>query len=276
LATLWQRYWYVIIGSLKVEGLRVQFTAKKSLQADPNTLDLKIYNLSETTRANMQMKGVPVVLVAGYLDNAEVVFSGTARTIDHVRERADWVTHIQCGDGEASYTGAQSNISMAAGARVIDVLVRLIQDLQIGAGDAVAALRRGDFTLAYPRYQQGYTGQGSTTRLLDQALRPHGIRWSIQGMALQLLQGTQATKETAVLLSPSTGLIGSPDHGAPETPGKPTYIKIRSLLQPSIRPGRILSLQTRTYRGDYQAWKVDHEGDSHGSSWTTSIEALPR
>jgi len=273
---LWQRAWSVTVDTIKTDQLRVEFTVKKTLTANPNTCDLKLYNLSETTRAQIQRKRVPVILVAGYQTTSEIIFSGTARTVDHVREGANWVTHIQCGDGEMAFTDSLSTISQAPGVTVQDQLARIIGDMNINTRDAVAAIRSGKLLFAFPRLQQGYTAQGKTVRLLDAALRPHGIHWSIQNMTLQLLQGSAPTSDTAVLLSPASGLIGSPDHGAPQKDGAPTYIKLKSLLQPSIRPGRVLQLRTQAFNGDYVTQKVEHKGDSHGQEWITEIECLPR
>jgi hypothetical protein len=276
MSALWDREWSVTIDTIKVDGLRIEFRVTKTLTANPNTLDLKIYNLSGTTRARMQKKHVPVILSAGYKGSSSVIFSGNARTIDHVRDRANWVTHAQCGDGEVAFQSSYSTISMAPGVLVRDQLVRILQDMTLNAGDAIAAIRRGDFTFAFQRLQQGYSGQGPTIRLLDAALRPHGIHHSIQNMTVQLLQGNASTKDLAVFLSPETGLVGSPDHGAPETPGKPVYIKLQSLLQPSIRPGRVLQLKTQSFNGNYIVHKAEHHGDSHGHDWLTDIEAFPR
>jgi hypothetical protein len=276
MATFWQRSWSVTIGNRELQGLRIEFAAVKTADANPNTLDLKIYNLAATTRASLQKKQVPVIVVAGYLSNAEIIFSGNSRSVDHMRDGPNWITHVQCGDGEMAYTGSYSTISMAAGTLVRDQLTRIIADLAINTGNATAAIDRGDFTFGFQRLQQGYTAQGPTIRLLDRALRPHGIRHSIQNMTLQLLQGNSPTRDLAVLLSPESGLIGSPDHGAPETPGKPAYTKFLSLLQPSIRPGRVIRLKTQNFDGEYIAQKVQHRGDSHGRDWITEVEAFPR
>jgi hypothetical protein len=270
------REWYVIVGGLEVRGLRITFRAAKSLSSDPNTLDLRIYNLSATTRARMQKKSVAVVLAAGYEGSSEVIFSGDARTIDHVREGAEWMTHVQCGDGERAYQTARSAFSFKAGTSVQALLNQVIGDLPVNTQDALRAVKTGQFALAFEKLQQGYTAQGRSVRELDRALAAHGIEWSIQKGTLQLLQGNGTTKQTAVVLSPATGLIGSPDHGAPQKAGMPHYLKLKCLLHPGIEPGRALRLETQSISGDYRAEKVEHTGDSHGQEWNTDVEALPR
>jgi hypothetical protein len=275
MTTLWNRECYVTVDGLEIRGLRIRFRATKTLTSDPNTLDLEITNLASSTRAKMQKKRAAVIVVAGYKGTSEVIFSGDARSTDHARQGAEWVTHIQCGDGEKAYTRSVSAFSLAPGAGVAEVLKRLVSDLPVASKDALSAIGRGDFELAFRTFQQGFTSQGKTVRELERALSVHGIDWSIQDGKLQLLQGRKSTKESAVLLSPKTGLIGSPDHGSPEKPGMPQFLKMQSLLQPSIRPGRAIRLESESFNGDYRAEKVMHAGDSHGQEWTTSIEARP-
>jgi hypothetical protein len=59
MAQLFKRVCSVIVDGLKVEGLRVQFSVKKTLTKNPNTLDLKITNLSERRAARWPRRRRP-------------------------------------------------------------------------------------------------------------------------------------------------------------------------------------------------------------------------
>jgi hypothetical protein len=76
-------------------------------------------------------RGAAVVVIAGYKGTSEVVFSGDARSADHSCQGAEWVTHIQCGDGEKAYTRSVSAFSLAPGTGVVEVLKRLVADLPV-------------------------------------------------------------------------------------------------------------------------------------------------
>jgi hypothetical protein len=79
---LYQREYSIQFDTTKITGLRVGFHVKKSLSKEPNTAEVKIYNLSENTRHKLQSKGTPFVLSGGYVGSSGVLFSGNSRTID--------------------------------------------------------------------------------------------------------------------------------------------------------------------------------------------------
>lgn len=274
-ALLYDREAWVQIDGLKVAGLRLQFKAEKSLKGDPNTLDLHVFNLSATTRAQIQRKGAKVVLVAGYKDESQVVFVGDARTIDHLRVGAEWDTHVQCGDGEVAFAKSFSSFSFGPGATWKDVVAQLGKDLQAGTGDAIRKVVGGDLGGAIDSFVNGFTAHGPTVREIDRVMDAAKLEWSIQDGHLQILAPKSTTAETAIVLSPKTGLLGSPDHGAPEKDGSPSVLKATSLLQAGLRPGRAVKIETGSIRGSYRVEKVTHEGDTHGPEWHSTIEALP-
>lgn len=273
--SLYRRDWYVIIGDHKVAGLRMRFKVEKTLLGDPNTLDLHVYNLSAATRSKMQKRGVPVVLVAGYKDNAQVIFSGDVQAVDHLRDGANWDTHLQSGDGAEVFRTAFSSHSFKAGTTWKDVAGTIAKDLGINVGDAVSKLGTGDFAGAIDVFLKGYTAHGPAVAEFDRVMRAGGLEWSIQDGKLQIVKGRNPTSDEAVKLSPSTGLVGSPDHGSPEKDGQPSLLKVRSLLQGGIRPGRAVVLEAAAVSGRYRAAKVTHEGDTHGGEWYTGMELEP-
>lgn len=275
-SSLYRREWYVIVGDHKVAGLRLKFKVEKTLLGEPNVLDLHIYNLSAETRAKMQKRGDPVVLVAGYVGNAQVIFSGDAQTIDHVRDGPDWDTHVQSGDGAEVFRSAFSSHSFKAGTTWKDVAGTLAKDMAgVNVGDAIAKLGTGDFAGAIDTFMQGFSAHGPTVREFDRVMRAGGLEWSIQDGKLQIVKGRNPTSDEAVRLSPSTGLVGSPDHGTPEKDGQPSLLKVRSLLQGGIRPGRAVVVESRSASGNYRANKVTHEGDTHGGEWYTGLDLEP-
>lgn len=276
------RDWRVIVGTTEIVGLRVSFKAKKTGKADPNTLDLGIYNLSAATRAKVSADERPaVVLMAGYKGAAGVIFAGPARTIDHVREGADWKTHITCGDGEQAYVGV-SSFSFKAGSRKGDVVARVTEDLKqlgIDTGDAKRALQEGGIAGLKEYFTQGYAAAGRSMKELDRLAQACGFEYSIVDGRLVITQLERPTNEEMVVLSPATGLIGSPDHGAPEKGAEEkkavSLLKARALLNGELRPLRGMRLETSSRSGNYRIETVEHVGDSHGPEWFSNVEARP-
>lgn len=254
----------------------MSFKVTKTLTKHPNTLDLKITNLSERTRSSLQSKGAHVVLSAGYVGSAAVIFSGDARTVDHVRSGTDWVTHVQCGDGERAFQLARFSASFRPGTPIIDVVRAGAKALGVGLGNLEAELAKGAFRGNLSQFASGYSARGRAAEELDRLFRTLGLGWSIQDGALQILRENAATVEQAVLLTPDTGLISSPDHGSPDKKGKPSVLKARSLLQPRLRCGGRVELRCESVKGgQFRVQKLCQDGDTAGGNWYSDLELLP-
>jgi hypothetical protein len=257
------------------DGLRVAFNVKKTTKHQPNTCELKIHNLSSATRAKLQGVGVPVTISAGYESNASIVFQGDSRTIDHVREGTDWVTRIRCGDGERAYQWSRISESFGPGASIADVIKSVAGSLGLNLGNLPAELAKGGFRGSLTQFAHGFTAHGKTVRELDRLLRTVGLSWSIQDGALQVLRGAEPAPGTAVLLTPETGLIGSPEHNAPDQKKHPPLLKFRSLLQPQIRCGGVVDIRSASVNGQFRVEALDTVGDTASTDWYSNGEAQP-
>lgn len=265
----------VLVDTLQVDGLRVQFEVTKTLTKHPNTCDIKISNLSEHTRKQMKKRRAKVILLAGYEDTVAQIFSGTARTTDHVREGAEWVTHIQCGDGEVAFKHARVSQSFSSGATVSGVVTGIANSLGLGAGNVQEQLSAGGFRGNIEQFAQGYVAHGNSSTELSKVLDTAGFEWSIQDGALQILKPGKTSKRQAILLSPDSGLVGSPELGAPNKKGKPSVMKAKSLLQPGLIPGGEVAIKARSVDGHFRLEKVKHTGDTAGGNWYSEIEGHP-
>jgi hypothetical protein len=282
MAANFQRDWKAIVGETEIVGLRIRFKAKKTAKADANTLELEISNLAAATRAKLSATArPPVVLFAGYKGSAGVIFAGPARTIDHVRDGADWSTRIRCGDGEQAYQGF-SSFSFKAGTKKGDVLARWADDLKqlgVDVGDARRAIQERGLPGLREVFAQGYTAHGRTMKEGDRLMASIAAEYSVQDGGLVITEIEKPTSEPAVVLSPATGLLGSPDHGAPEKvegeASPVSLLKARALLNGELRPMRAMRLETASLSGFYRIESVEHAGDSHGQEWFSNVEARP-
>ncbi len=278
----YKRDGWVQVGTQAFKGLHFRFKVKKSLDSDPNTADIQVYNLSAASRAligSVDMLTAPttpaqtILLMAGYEGAVQMLFLGNARTIDHAKEGPDWVTHIQCGDGELDYQGAFSSWSMGPGTTLAQVITRLASDLWLDAKNAMAQL--ATLVPGGMKFLQGYSAHGRTVRELDRVTRKANIYWSIQDATLVLLAEGTGLKEDAKAISATTGMIGSPDHGKPQRQGEVSYLKVKCLLDGSIKPGRCIHLVSQSTTGDYRCERVEHEGEVNGPAWYSEVEMVP-
>jgi hypothetical protein len=270
----------------EITDLRCRFKVKKTLGKEPNTAEVIVTNLAEKSRAALQDRGMRVTLAAGYEDTIATIFVGDSRDVDSALDGTDWITAIQLGDGERGYRHGRVSESFRAGTRVADVLKRVADGMQLDSTRVaeIAALRGR-------QYAAGYIVHGRSARELDRILRGLGLEWSIQDGELQILAPEAATAETAVVLDSTSGLIGSPTINTPEAASRSLNpftasvetrrgkgrgtLKARSLLQPELRPGRRVEIDSLGVKGSFRLTAVEHSGDTAGGEFYSDIEGTP-
>jgi len=270
----------------RFDGLHLRFKSEKTLLGTPNTLELVIYNLASTTRKRMQEQGSYVQLNAGYqsdFPNLPLVFKGNARTIDHVRRGPDWETRIQCGDGETAYRFGVASKSWGPGTTAAFIATYLAQQITQGDIDPFSNNSRIDISyfltrvnsLAYPQtaFAYGFAIQGNAFEELQRLLGPK-YTLSIQDGELRALQAADGVNSVYVL-SAKTGLIGSPEHSTPNLAGQPPLLKLNTLLNPRIKPGDIVNVDSMRFQGNFRVQAVSHLGDLGANDWSSEIHGTP-
>lgn len=265
---------------IEISQLRVSFQVKKALTKDPNSCEIKIYNLSESTRKSLPGTGAKVVLRAGYEGTEEQIFIGDVRLIENAREGTEWVTKINSGDGSRALTYGRVSSSFGPGASVVDVLKSLGKSLLMNKGNLESVIAKIPISTSFT---QGYVAHGNAFRELEKVLKVAGYELSIQDGALLALAPGDATTEELIELSESSGLIDSPEMASSEKkPGKNKpasrpVLKAKSLLQGQFRCGRRVLVKSRQYEGRFKIVKLEHEGDTEVGEFVSnlSLEAAP-
>lgn len=260
------------VGTVQVDGLDMVFRVEKSLKKEPNTLELEIFNLNETSRAAMQKKGANIVLLAGYRGKEfQQIFQGAVRHASSRLDGQDWVTKITSGDAEKEMKFAQTSASFPPNSSFGDVLKSVGGSLGVNPGnldDAAAGL--ADETVA-----SGYTSHGRASKELDRLTKAKGLTWSVQDGELQILGPKEASKKPALSLSADSGLIGSPEVVTPENEKETGCVKVRALLRGVYLPGKVVVLASKTISGNFRIEKVSHRGDTAGQDWYSDLELKP-
>ena len=267
---LFDRRVAVTLDTLRITDLRVALRIDRTLAPEPNTLDLLVWNLSGDSRKRLQSSApLRVIVEAGYAEGTEQIFVGDVRNVTSVHEDADWITRIWSGDGEVAYRTAQIDEALAAGARVEQVFRRAAEALGLSLGNALEKARAGDVRGALAEWTKGTVLSGRASDELTKLCRTLGYTWSIQDGAIQVLADGDTTGEQALVLSPSSGLIGSPEAG------EKGIVHATSLLQPGLRPGRGCKLESELFNGFYRVERAMHAADTHGQQWTTDLNLRP-
>ena len=267
MATLYGRQWSLTIGDRQWTDLRVVFEINRNLTKHPDPAVITVYNLAQLTRSGFY-QGEQVRLVAGYGDAAGLIYAGTLTGLTPQRDGADYGVTLSCRDGDAAYR-ATVRQSYSAGAPLQLVVDRLAAAMGLGVSAGSRASLAGKSTRG-PLAQVGYAQSA-----LQSVLQPFGLRYTMIDGSIVIVTDNGATDEQAILLTPSSGLIGSPEPMTDKAPPIGAIVKrlrLTSLLQPGFVPGRRVSLQGVQYAGIYRVDRLIHKGDSHGQEWYSVAE----
>lgn len=263
---------------INVSGLRVVFRASQTSTSEPNSATVSVYNLSAYSRGRIKAKDQAVIVKAGYQDLVGQVCAGVIKRVEHRREGVDVVTELEIKDGGQDLLEPVFQRSYAANTS----RRRIVQDI-IGtmSNTATGRLNAAGISGSTP----GKLSFATTSKLaLDRLARAWGFEWSVQDGVLQILDpdGTVEPEESAVILTPDTGLLGSPARTAQEgARGAGTRVRaqqegarFQSLLRPELRPGRYVLLESEFLSGAFKVQSTEHVGDTHGNDWKTDVEAV--
>ncbi len=278
----------IAFDSFIISGLRTQFRIEKTIRSTPNRISISIWNLSKATRDRMQNEGDNIKLEVGYLGLptrpgfTEILAVGDLTFVDSNKQGPDWVTKLDCGDGAKANKYAQVNESFPPGTTQTDVIEKVIDKIKglvTGAENSsilfsiIESIRTATSNAEVPGadddgiIKQGMSLVGNASKILDDLTDKMGLEWSVQDGNVQITKVAADNGQPFILISPDTGLIGSPSRG--ENGG----IKFRALLLPKIRAGRRLKMATNEIQGDFKTLTVAFDGDTHGPNWNTEVEA---
>jgi hypothetical protein len=266
---LFRRDARVQVGTQVLTGLRVAFKVSKSLRRNPNKSEIRIYNLSPASRAQIeQARNLPVKLEAGYLGSPlATYFLGELRDGKSVRDGTNIITTLNNGDGERQARTARTQRSFAPGTSVGAVVQALVQDVQLDPGNALRELGSAVLGNGMQIFAEGTNTSGNAMDALDNIARAAGFDLSVQSQALQVVRRGQSLPTTAVVLNADSGMLGSPEIDSKGV------VKFRSLMNPDITPGRPLTIQSQFLNGTYRVEKIEVSGDTGGADWYVSGEA---
>jgi hypothetical protein len=274
------RKYQVLIGprgepGILVEGLRCTFAIEKTLTQEPNQTTIEIYNLSPKNRNLILDRETSVIVNAGYEGTMRTIFVGDVVKVTPRWQSTDIVLQIEAGDGQNAYNNARLDISLAPGTNFRRAFEVVVESLGLTRGEVKGVNDEQQFL-------NGLTLSGSSKEQMNMLMERQGLGWSIQDGQIQVLPRDDATSEEAILLTPETGLIGSPFQAKvirQDTLARSSLgalegaISVTSLLNPRIRPGRRIRVQSRFIDGTFIVEKVRHFGDTHGKPWYTEVEA---
>lgn len=251
---------------MDVSGFDVEFSVERSLKSEePNTCDIRVYNLSETSRKAMSGgHKLTVSLEAGYQGNTSLLFLGEVRNAWTDRQGPDFVTHLESGDGEEEIRKARLNVCHGAKVPVASAVAAIVDALKLGQGNtpvvAAALSAKGIATI------NGGALTGPAAARLTDFCRSAGLEWSVQHGAIQILDVGKTVSPQALRIAADTGLIDSP------TVDNKGVLNVTTLIIPGLQPGVLAVMDTLFVKGAYRIEKCQWKGQVLGNDWSVSWE----
>lgn len=303
----WKRHVQVVIGKggdgLLVEHLRIQFEVCKTVEHTPNVAIIKIYNLNETHERQIvtNREFDEIILKAGYEQSGQTntdgtrfyptVFRGNIKHVYRYREKADYITEIEAGDGDKDYRSAVMNETLAAGTTNAQLVDRAVGSFKGTGGTTKGAVQINDRARL-----RGKVISGNTRDVLHDVARESGANWSIQDGQLVIVKTNAVLPDEAIVITAETGMLG-----APEINDK--GIAVKCLMNPQLRVNGAIKLDNNGIKakrvkaqtlgtryekeasdpkepirldpdGIYKVLKLTHKGDTRGQDWLSEIECI--
>lgn len=269
---------------LDFSQLRVRFHVRRADIQTPNTLEARVWNVSEQTAVQVKREFQRVVLQAGYeFGNFGTIFDGTIRQVRWGREnQTDTYMDILASDGDEAYNFAVANTTLAAGSTHQD------QTWAMRAVMEEHGIKQGYMPeLTDQKLPRGKVMFGMCRDYLRDIAASTGCSWSIQDGALQLVPLSGYLPSEAVVLSSKTGMIGMPEQTQ-------DGIRTKCLLNPRLKVSGQVQIDNKSVQqmridmsytainfqpkiaddGFYRLLVVEHFGDTRGNDWYSDLICL--
>lgn len=288
------RVYRLLVGKPNQKGLeirqpmRVTFEVSKDAQEEPNDHKFRIYNLAAETRRALEEPGLRCVLYAGYAEEGGPLLMASGSVVYAYTwcELPDVVTELAVKDGYTEVRDTAVSIGLGAGAQASAIIRDVARQMGLPLVMADDVPDR--------RWQQGFSFYGAARTALHKVTQGTGLEWSIQNQQLQVVGRRGTTRRKAVVLAADTGLIGYPERTREAAREKARVRdsqtnddvrlvsarqqldgwRVTSLLLPTINPGDLVKLESRTVQAFQRVEAVRHYGDSAGGDWQSELQLV--
>lgn len=277
-----------------VSNLRCTFAIEKVALATANYAEITIYNLTNDAETSIIKEGVRVIVEAGYdgFINTETgeqteakqygkIFDGDVIQFLRGREdNVDYTLTLICLDGDSFLNNNIIKTTLTAGMtqrQLVDhITAKPLTPTEIG---------RISPELSTQRLPRGKVFFGMPKDYLGDIARDNAASFWVDDGQVYIAKATDITAEEALVLTPQTGLIGTPQQ-------KQDGVSFKCLLNPLIRLMAMVKLDNTMIRqqkyqigqipsqldqdGQYQVYKLRHVGDTRGDEWYTEVDGVGR
>lgn len=272
------------------QPLRITFDVEKNTQEEPNFHTVRIFNLKPERRKEFEQPDMRVRLYAGYEqeDGALLMAAGAVVDAYSYHDGPTVVTELRVADGYIEIRDTAVSLGYEAGVSSATILRDVARQMGL-------PLLLGD-DVPERTWANGFSFYGPARNALHKVVAGAGAEWSIQNQELQVIAKRGVTRRQAVVLASDSGLIGYPQRThenarekatvTDKTTGKDARLisaqqqrhgwRVTSLLLPTVNPGDLVKMESRSVEGFWRVESLRHSGDSHGGDWQTELQLVDR
>lgn len=275
-------------------GLRIVFGTRQAVTGTPHHCNIIITNPAPKTIAAMRKEKAKVTLKAGYVDIPPgLIFEGEILQVRNGRESVtDTYVHVIATSGENGRNYATVNKALASGhtyADRVDVAMKAFQGFGLQKGFIDQLNQR--------KFPRNFVAHGMAHDLMREICRANGASWFIQGDKVHLLKSQNTLPGGTHIINADTGMVGLPEQTIEGVivkvllnydiyPGSKVKLNNASVQQASFSPSNSQSTTNEFFKpggalalsadGTYKVWRVEHEGDTRGQNYYTTLTCTER
>lgn len=282
--------------AIDVSLLRCVFKTQQRYQTQATTCTLEIYNMNATTEGDIIESGFQISIEAGY-DEGQYgeIFTGDIVQVIRNRENGvDYKLEILALRGTALFDMNHTRAKIAAGSTPRDII-------KAATGYARQRIEVGEISenLSKQALPRGKVLFGTPAKYLrDLAIGNDAYYWEGEDGKLTVKKTIdEIPEDRCLVLTPATGLIGTPQYGDQGITIKmlmdcriklKTLIKIdnelirRQLIALDLTKGGAASGGQAPQQsifdqdGEYMVINISHCGDTYGDDWVTEVIGMGR
>lgn len=304
---LWLRKWKILVTdaqdneALNVSDLHCVFEVHKQRDKGGFYAVVRIYNLNASAEKKLVMEGDRLIIEAGYQGTASTssqqedgsvkteevdlqygkIFDGKIVWPSRSREsNTDYVLTLMAIDGDAPLNLNFISKSINRGLNARRIVETAANEAEVKT--PVGVVSDGLSEQVLPR---GKVFFGRPYDYIQDVCRGNSASYYIEDGSLHVTRMQDVAKDDALVVSPKTGLIGTPQQ-------LQFGMSFKVLLNPAIHLGSLIKLQdvqaneVTTQPGQqvtplddewiYQVMGLTHTGDTRGNAWYTEIQGISR
>lgn len=256
---MWIRDIEIVAGGKKFtnspsNGIYIDFDIPFGDGEEPDISEVNLYNLSNSTIADIESKGF-VFVNAGYknLNNKGNILTGKIEEISTDWEGLDKVTKLLVSDGGKEWRNTTVNKTYANDSKASYIM----RDLANLLGYEVADISPKEDV----NYKLGITITGKVEAALKQLVKDTKSKMFINKNRIYIRSEGKGT-ETGFILNEDSGLIGSPEKIIEEDEeGKTIKYKVTMLLNPLVSTDSLIEVRSSALNGRFRVVEGTHTKD---------------